>query len=81
LIDESQSKRAFFTAVFPGDNSNQRTYETQFSAWVYGRYGGVIATASCHFDKSRSVVMVRREDDKTAASRENRAVIETNWRP
>lgn len=81
LLDESQSKRFFLTMVFSGDNSDQRTYETQFSAYVAARYNGVSGTASCRFDQSRSVAMMRREDDKTAASRENRAVIETNWRP
>ena len=81
LLDESQNKRAFFAAVFSGDNSEQRTFETQFTAYVDGRYGGVIGTASCHFDKSRTVAIMRRDDEKAAASRENRAVIETKWRP
>jgi hypothetical protein len=81
LLDESQAKRFFLTRVFSGDDANQRTYETQFSAYLAGRWGGVIGTASCHFDKSRSVAMMRHEDDKIAASRENRAVIETDWRP
>lgn len=81
LIDESQNKRVFFTAVFSGDNSDQRTYETQFSAYVGARWSGVVGSASCRFDKSRSVAMMRREDDKTAASRDDRAVIETKWRP
>ena len=83
LIDEAQTqnKRAFFTAVYSGDDSAQRTYENQFTAWVVGRYDRVIGEASCRFDKSRSVAMMSREDDKTVAGRENRAVIETNWRP
>jgi hypothetical protein len=78
---QTQNKRVFFTAVYSGDDSAQRTYEAHFTAWVVGRYDHVIADASCRFDKSRSVAMMSREDDKTVASRENRAVIETNWRP
>jgi hypothetical protein len=86
LRDESQNKRVFFTAVYSGDDSAQRTYELQFTGWVEGRYNGrsgppVIGDASCRFDKSHSVAMMSREDDKTAAGRENRAVIETNWHP
>jgi hypothetical protein len=81
LIDEAQNKRVFFTAVYSGDDSAQRTYEDQFTAWVHGRYGRVIGDASCRFDKSRSVAIMSREDDKTVVSRETRAVIETNWRP
>jgi hypothetical protein len=81
LIDESQRKRTFFTAVFSGDNSEQPNLELRFSAYVSTRYGGVSGSASCRFDKSRSEAMMRREDDKTAANRADRAVIETNWRP
>lgn len=81
LVDESQDKRFFLTKVFLGDNSDQRTYGTQFSAYVAGRYRGVIGAASCRFDKLRGAAMANREDDKIAASRENRAVIETDWRP
>ena len=85
LRDKSQNKRVFFTAVYSGDDSAQRTYEMQFTGWVQGRYGlrsgPVIGEASCLFVKSRSAAMMSREDDKTAAGRENRAVIETNWRP
>ena len=81
LIDESQSKRVFFTAVFLGNNSEQRTLEASFSAFVSARYRGVHDSASCRFDKSRSAATTKREDDKAAAGREGRAVIETNWRP
>jgi hypothetical protein len=81
LIDESQSKRIFFTAVFLGNNSEQRTLEASFSAFVSARYRGVHDSASCRFDKSRSAATTKREDDKAAAGREGRAVIETNWRP
>jgi hypothetical protein len=81
LVGESQHKRDFFTGVFSGNNSDQRTYENQFSAFVGARYGGVIGSASCRFDKSRSVALMRREDDKISSGCENRAVIETNSRP
>jgi hypothetical protein len=81
LMDESQRKRTFFSAVFSGDNSEQPSLETQFSSYVSVRYGGVSGSATCRFDKSRSVASMRREDDKTAANRADRAVIETNWRP
>jgi hypothetical protein len=84
LIDESRNKRVFLTAVLSGDDSARPTYEAQFRAWVEGRYGRsgpVIGDASCRFDKSHSVAMMSREEEKTAAGRENRAVIETNWRP
>jgi hypothetical protein len=81
LIDESQNKGVFFTAVYSGDDSAQRTYEMQFTAWVDGRYRGVIGEASCLFDKSRSAAMMRREDEEIATNRDNRAVIETTWRP
>ena len=70
LRDKSQNKRVFFTAVYSGDDSNQRTYEMQFTGWVQGRYGlrsgPVIGEASCLFVKSRSAAMMSREDDKTA---------------
>jgi hypothetical protein len=81
LVDAPENKRTFFTLVFPGNNSIQRTYETQFSAWVAGRYRGVVGTASCSFDKGRHAAIARREDEIIAEGRENRAVIETNWRP
>jgi hypothetical protein len=83
LIDEAatRNKRVFFTSVFPGDNSSQRTYEMQFSAWVNSRYTRVIGDPSCRFAKSKSTAVVNREDEKVDASRENRAVIETNWHP
>jgi hypothetical protein len=81
LRDESQNRRVFFTAVYSGDDSAQRTYEMQFTAWVRVRYHNVIGEASCLFDKSRSAAMMRREDEKTDANRDNRAAIETTWRP
>ena len=81
LRDKSQNKRVFFTAVYSGDDSAQRTYEMQFTAWVDVRYRGVIGEASCLFDHSRSAAIMMREDEKTAANRDNRAAIETTWRP
>lgn len=81
LTDESQTRRAFFSVVFSGDNVDQRNYELQFSAYVRAKYRGVIGTAACPFNKSRSAAVGGREDDKMAAGRERRAVIETNWRP
>jgi hypothetical protein len=81
LTDEWQTRRAFFSVVFSGDNVDQRNYELQFSAYVRARYPGVIGTAACPFNKSRSAAVDNREDDKIAAGRERRAVIETNWRP
>ena len=82
LADESGRKRTFFTAVFAGDKSDQPTLELKFSSYVAQQHRGVSGSAVCHFDKSRSMAIMRREDDKTdAANRENRAVIETNWRP
>jgi hypothetical protein len=82
LADGSQSKRTFFTGVFSGDKSEQPTLETKFSSYVSAKYRGVHGSAVCHFDKSRSVATMRLKDDKiAAANQENRAVIETNWRP
>ena len=81
LRDESRNKRVFFTAVYSGDDSAQRTYEMQFTAWVLGRYRDVIGEASCLFVKSRSAAIMSREDEKTDVSRDNRAAIETTWRP
>jgi hypothetical protein len=81
FIDVPQNKRVFFTSVFPGDNSSQRTYEMQFSAWVNRRYSRVIGDPSCRFLKSHDTAVVNREDEKVDASRGNRAVIETNWHP
>jgi hypothetical protein len=71
---------------FPGTNqrpkSEQPTLEVKFSSYVSNQYKGVHGSAVCRFDKSRSVTTMRREDDKIdVANHENRAVIETNWRP
>jgi hypothetical protein len=82
LADESQMKRTFFTGVFSGEKSEQPTLEVKFSSYVSHMYKGVHGSAVCHFHKSRSVITTRREDDKIdVANHENRAVIETNWRP
>jgi hypothetical protein len=82
LRDESpHNRRVFFTAVYSGDDSAQRTYEMQFTAWVRGRYRDVIGEASCLFVKSRSAAIMSREDEKTDVNRDNRAAIETTWRP
>ena len=81
FLDETQNKRVFFTSVFSGYNSSQRTYEMQFSAWVSRNDSRVFGDASCRFAKSHDTAVVNREDEKVDARSRNRSVIETNWHP